>query len=188
MLKLVKMERKYIPQLHDMMDEWTATGESIIPAAIRRCDYHDIDRYMDSLEFREPQGDFVPDSTFFCLDTERNIFVGAVNIRHYLNEWLTYAGGHIGDGIRPRERGKGYGTAMIALALDECRKMAETIRSKSGYAVSLAKDLIDRGMEMDLEGALVMEAISLGLSFASHDKAEGMSAFLEKRPAHLTDF
>ena len=58
-----------------------------------------------------------------------------------------------------------------------CRKMAETIRSKSGYAVSLAKDLIDRGME-----------ISLGLSFASHDKAEGMSAFLEKRPAHLTDF
>ena len=69
-----------------------------------------------------------------------------------------------------------------------CRKMAETIRSKSGYAVSLAKDLIDRGMEMDLEGALAMEAISLGLSFASHDKAEGMSAFLEKRPAHLTDF
>mgnify|MGYP004626138205 CR=1 FL=1 len=123
MLKLVKMERKYIPQLHDMMDEWTATGESIIPAAIRRCDYHDIDRYMDSLEFREPQGDFVPDSTFFCLDTERNIFVGAVNIRHYLNEWLTYAGGHIGDGIRPRERGKGYGTAMIALALEECRKL-----------------------------------------------------------------
>ena len=43
-------------------------------------------------------------------------------------------------------------------------------------------------MEMDLEGALAMEAISLGLSFASHDKAEGMSAFLEKRPAHLTDF
>ena len=69
-----------------------------------------------------------------------------------------------------------------------CRKMAETIRSKSGYAVSLAQDLIDRGMEMDLEGALAMEAISLGLSFASHDKAEGMSAFLEKRPAHLTDF
>ena len=69
-----------------------------------------------------------------------------------------------------------------------CRKMAETIRSKSGYAVSLAKDLIDRGMEMDLEGALAMEAVSLGLSFASHDKAEGMAAFLEKRPAHLTDF
>ena len=65
----------------------------------------------------------VPDSTFFCLDTKRNIFVGAVNIRHYLNEKLLLGGGHIGDGIRPSERGKGYGTKMIALALEECRKL-----------------------------------------------------------------
>lgn len=32
-------------------------------------------------------------------------------------------GGHIGDGIRPNERGKGLATKMIALALDECRKL-----------------------------------------------------------------
>ena len=32
-------------------------------------------------------------------------------------------GGHIGDGVRPSERRKGYATAMIALALDECRKL-----------------------------------------------------------------
>ena len=25
----------------------------------------------------------VPDTTLFCLDKDRNIFVGAVNIRHY---------------------------------------------------------------------------------------------------------
>ena len=72
--------------------------------------------------------------------------------------------------------------------MDECRAMAETIRSKSGYAVSLAKDLIDRGMETDLEGGLSMEAVSLGLSFASPGKAEGMAAFLEKRPAKFTEF
>ena len=72
--------------------------------------------------------------------------------------------------------------------MDECRAMAETIHSKSGYAVSLAKDLINRGMETDLEGGLSMEAISLGLSFASPDKAEGMAAFLEKRPAKFTEF
>ena len=72
--------------------------------------------------------------------------------------------------------------------MDECRAMAETIRSKSGYAVSLAKDLINRGMETDLEGGLSMEAVSLGLSFASPDKAEGMAAFLEKRPAKFTEF
>ena len=46
-----------------------------------------------------------------------------MNIRHRLNEGLLATGGHIGDGVRPSERGKGYGTQMIALALDECRKM-----------------------------------------------------------------
>lgn len=65
----------------------------------------------------------MPDSTFFCLDTERNIFVGAVNIRHYLNEKLLHDGGYIGDDIRPSERGKGYGTQMIALALQECDRL-----------------------------------------------------------------
>ena len=49
--------------------------------------------------------------------------VGAVNIRHYLNEHFLAYGGHIGDGIRPSERRKGYATQMIGLALEECRKM-----------------------------------------------------------------
>ena len=40
-----------------------------------------------------------------------------------MNEKLLLGGGHIGDGIRPSERGKGYGTKMIALALEECRKL-----------------------------------------------------------------
>lgn len=34
MLKLVKLERKYYPLLVDMMNEWTKSGERIIPYAI----------------------------------------------------------------------------------------------------------------------------------------------------------
>ena len=100
-LQLVKMSEKFKPQLLDMMDEWTKTGETIIPWAIRKVDYHDFDAY----------------------DRERDILVGAVDIRHSLNEALLLDGGHIGDGVRPSERRKGYATAMIALALDECRKL-----------------------------------------------------------------
>lgn len=62
-------------------------------------------------------------TTFFCLDEERNIFVGAASIRHTLNEGLLATGGHIGDGVRPSERRKGVATAMIGLALEECRKL-----------------------------------------------------------------
>ena len=124
MLKLIKLDEQYKPQLTDMMDEWTSTGETIIPYAIRKCDYHDFPSYLASLEVTQPADGLVPDSTYFCLDTERSIFVGAVNIRHYLSEGLLLSGGHIGDSIRPSERGKGLGTRMIALALDKCRELS----------------------------------------------------------------
>ena len=74
--------------------------------------------YLDNLEIKEEIDGKVPDTTLFCLDVDRNIFVGAVNIRHYLNEAMLLNGGHIGDGIRPSERRKGYATKMIGLALE----------------------------------------------------------------------
>ena len=72
--------------------------------------------------------------------------------------------------------------------LDACRAMAKTIMSKGSYAVSVAKAVINAGLDMDLANGLKMEADAFGLTFATHDKQEGMTAFLEKRPAELTDF
>ena len=40
-----------------------------------------------------------------------------------LNDALLKNGGHIGDGVRPSERRKGVATKMIALALEECKKL-----------------------------------------------------------------
>lgn len=122
-LKLVKLEAKYKPHLFEMMEVWYASGEKIIPWAIRKVDFRDFERYLAELEISEPEAGKVPDSTYFCLDEDRDVFVGAVNIRHYLNESLLLNGGHIGDGVRPDERRKGIATGMIALALDECRKL-----------------------------------------------------------------
>ena len=122
-LHLVKLSEEYKRHLNEMMEEWYATGENIIPYVIRKNDYKDFEYYMDNLEVKEGTENLVPDSTFFCLDEDRDIFVGAVNIRHYLNEALLRDGGHIGDGVRPSERRKGIATKMIGLALDECRKL-----------------------------------------------------------------
>ena len=122
-LRLVKLAPEYRRQLNEMMEEWSAAGEKIIPYAIRRNDYRNFESYLANLEVKDPSEGLVPDSTFFCLDEERDIFVGAVNIRHYLNESLLLDGGHIGDGVRPSERRKGIATKMIGLALEECRKL-----------------------------------------------------------------
>ena len=48
--------------------------------------------------------------------------VGTIAIRNYLNDSLMKSGGHIGYGIRPSERRKGYGAKMLALALKKCRE------------------------------------------------------------------
>lgn len=153
MLKLVKMEQKYISQLNEMMKEWTNANEKIIPWSIRKCDYHNIDEYIESLEVKEPNGKYVPDSTYFCLDTDRNIFVGAVNIRHYLNEELIIGSGHIGDGIRPSERNKGLGTKMISLALIECDKLGikKVLMCCNKDNVSSAKTIIKNGGVLENE-------------------------------------
>ncbi len=122
-LRLVKLEKSYQRHLNEMMEEWYATGEKIIPYAIRCLDYRDFDNYLAHLGVTSDEAGLVPDSTFFCLDEERDMFVGAVNIRHRLNAGLLRNGGHIGDGVRPSQRRRGIATAMIALALKECEKL-----------------------------------------------------------------
>lgn len=75
MLKLVKLEEKYKEQLFEMMDEWSNSGEKIIPYAIRKADYHNFDLYRESIEVKEETKNSVPDFTYFALDIERNILL-----------------------------------------------------------------------------------------------------------------
>lgn len=70
---------------------------------------------------RQPKTEF--QIRCFLLDKDTGRPLRAVNIRHYLNDSLLQEGGHIGDGIRPSERRKGYATEMVRLALVECKKL-----------------------------------------------------------------
>ena len=126
-LKLIKLTKEYENQLKDMVDEWKAdiiaNNTNRSPWKIFKNDPHDFNNYLKNLETKEETDTWVPDSVFFLHDIERNILLGAVNIRHFLKGELQRTGGHIGDGIRPSERRKGYATEMIRLALIECKKL-----------------------------------------------------------------
>jgi predicted acetyltransferase len=155
----VKLDYNYKKHLIDMMEEWSATGEKIVPYSIRKHDYKHFDTYIKCFEVEgKEEGGYVPATTLFCLDVERDIFVGAVNIRHYLNDSLLLNGGHIGDGIRPSERRKGFATRMIGLALEECRRLGINrvlmVCDKSN--IGSAKSIINNGgmleNEIELDG------------------------------------
>lgn len=72
--------------------------------------------------------------------------------------------------------------------MSTCKEMAKTIISKGSYAVSVAKAAINNGYDMDIKNAVEMEANLFGVVNATHDKKEGMGAFIERRKADLTDF
>lgn len=155
-MKLVKLAPEYQRHLTEMMDEWYASGEKIIPYAIRRLDYSDFDNYLANLEIVDDSQGLIPDSTFFALDEKRDIFLGAVNIRHSLNAGLLVNGGHIGDGIRPSERRKGYGTEMIRLALEECRRLGlpRVLMVCDKENIASAKTIIRNGGRLENEIAV----------------------------------
>lgn len=117
----VNMESAYRQLISDWESEW----ENVVPWILRE-DASDFPAWVEKLEgFTRGEGvkeTFVPNSTYFLLDAADQI-VGVVNIRHYLNDRLRLRGGHIGYGVPPSQRGKGYATQMLALALIEARRL-----------------------------------------------------------------
>ena len=63
----------------------------------------------------------VPHTFYWLYDGEKP--VGHGRIRHWLTEKLKAESGHIGYAITVSQRGKGYGTEILRLLLEECRKM-----------------------------------------------------------------
>lgn len=150
-LKLIKLTRDYEKQLGEMIDEWREDQEknhtNHSPWAIFKNDYHDFAYYLDNLEIKTAGNGKVPDSVFFLLDEETDRLLGAVNIRHYLTDDLLREGGHIGDGIRPSERRKGYATKMIGLALNECKRLGidKVLITCNKDNIGSAKSIINNG-------------------------------------------
>ena len=58
-----------------------------------------------------------PAKTYFLIRANDNRLIGMINIRHHLTEEMLKFGGHIGYGIRPTERRKGYNKINLYLGL-----------------------------------------------------------------------
>ena len=67
--------------------------------------------------------DRCPSKTFLLIRENDNRIVGSVNLRWNLTEAVLKFGGHIGYGIRPTERRKGYNKINLYMVLKEAKKV-----------------------------------------------------------------
>ena len=88
----------------------------------------DFDKYLNGLKEQEKgknlKPEHVPQTTYWLIDNDE--YIGAVRIRHSLNEALMKEGGHIGYDIRPSKRKLGYGSKILALVLPKAKILGIT--------------------------------------------------------------
>lgn len=116
---LVAPSEEYKEAYLDFYQEWINSGEDIVPWIVERdpADFPALLQFME--ENRQgiglPEG-WVPNTTFWLMNGDRQV-VGAVNVRHLLTERGLNMSGHIGYGIRPTARRKGYAAEMLKQTL-----------------------------------------------------------------------
>ena len=123
---LVKPDLSYADEIIKYKEESLAESP-IINGSAGLDRFSSIEIWFEELKKRScedtvPKG-LVPSSTYLAVREKDNYIVGMIDIRHYLNEYLTQVGGNIGYGVRKTERNKGYAKQMLKLALEKCKEL-----------------------------------------------------------------
>lgn len=108
-----------------MVDDFEAAGEQYpfndVETACRDFAAFADDLRNEALGIGLPP-DVVPQTTYILIDSDGRA-LGEIRLRPRLTPPFERHNGHIGYNVRPGERGKGYATRMLALALEKARAL-----------------------------------------------------------------
>ena len=116
-MRLVKPSKKYQESYDRYIKELGCEERYPFPLDF---DYSNFDAYLSKIDdFTKgkdlPKG-YVQSSTLWLI--LNNEIVGVTNLRHRLNPSLKQCGGHIGLSIKPSDRGKNLGKALMEMSIN----------------------------------------------------------------------
>ena len=90
-------------------------------------EYENYEKWLEKLELMK-NIETCPNNScigreYFLIRENDNRLVGMINLRWNLNDWMIKYGGHIGYGIRPTERNKGYNKINLYLCLLKAKEI-----------------------------------------------------------------
>ncbi len=124
-LNFIRPTKDYEQQAYEYIQEFNDYNSAINGVGGLNRYIGDYDGWLKKLEedrTRTNIGEKVPAETFFLIRKSDNKLLGIINIRLALNAALLEHGGHIGYGVRPTERKKGYNSYQLYCALKFCKE------------------------------------------------------------------
>lgn len=164
-LYLAKPDLYFFDRYNEMMTEWQASGTQIAPWFLNKPyenleDFAEFIRMLDNCECGNLDERYSSTTSYFVTD-ENDRLIGAASLRHYLTAAGFSTWGHIGYGVRPGERRKGYATRILKMVLEEAKVMkiqrillgchssnigsAKVIESCGGVLENIVPDPDDKG-------------------------------------------
>lgn len=154
---LAKPTKAFEAAAQEYIAEHIAAGEADLHGASlleKKPTYDDWLRHLQATsDAATVDPGWVVASTFFAVRAVDSRLIGVIDIRHRLNDFLYNYGGHIGYGVRPTERRKGYATEILRLGLDYCKTIGLQKVMLACYKdnVASAKTILKNGGELKRE-------------------------------------
>jgi len=113
------------PALEAYVAEHHQNGETSISASLG-LPVMPYDEWLDSILLNASCGNDAWGRSLLYVCLEGSRIIGLLSIRPELSDELAARYGHIGYGVRPSMRRRGYATAMLRYALEVCRQKGMT--------------------------------------------------------------
>ena len=126
-IQLVHPAKKHEAAVLEYIEEHFSNGENFLHGSSLLIEMESYDAWLEHLAKQSDKttvsSDWVVSTTLLAIRKSDQKILGTIDIRHELNDFLQAFGGHIGCGVRPSERRKGYATEILRLGLAYCQPL-----------------------------------------------------------------